>query len=222
MSANAFVGNCRVEYSQSPDVSHVSGALPRGALGVETGRSTRRGDDAGPLSTEAALVQLLGQVNAAVAKGAKLALGGKCIAPEGSCTEPTVMTDTASGNPAFREELFGPAALFFRESDEEAPVASATDSDFGSGGSVFTKDIERVKRAASRIETGMIFVNNLDWADADQPLGGVKTSGHGRELGDLGIQKFVYKKLVRVSAAEAPAITATTPQSSKRTVGEAA
>ena len=160
----------------------------------------------GPLSSETALVQLLSQVDAAVAKGAKLALGGKRIAREGSYMEPTVLTDIASDNPAFREEFFGPVALFFRVKDDEEAIALANDSDFGLGGSVFTKDIARGKRVASRIETGMMFVNNLDWADADLPFGGVKTSGYGRELGDMGIQQFVNKKLVRISAAEAPAV----------------
>ena len=160
----------------------------------------------GPLSTEAALMQLLKQVDAAVAKGAKLALGGTRIARAGSFMEPTILTDVMADNPAFREEFFGPVALFFRVKDEEAAIALANDSDFGLGGSVFTQDISRGKRVASRIETGMMFVNNLDWADADLPFGGVKTSGYGRELGDMGIQQFVNKKLVRISAAEAPAV----------------
>lgn len=162
----------------------------------------------GPLSTEAALVQLLNQVDGAVANGAKLALGGKRIERAGSFMEPTVLTDISPDNPAFREEFFGPVALFFRVKDEEAAIALANDSDFGLGGSVFTRDIARGKRVASRIETGMMFVNNLDWADADLPFGGVKTSGYGRELGDMGIQQFVNKKLVRISTSDAPALAA--------------
>lgn len=176
----------------------------------------------GPLSTEAALVQLLEQVDGAVAKGAKLALGGKRIARAGSYMEPTILTDVASDNPAFRQEFFGPVALFFRVKDEAAAIALANDSDFGLGGSVFTKDIARGKRVASRIETGMMFVNNLDWADADLPFGGVKTSGYGRELGDMGIQQFVNKKLVRTSAAEAPALAATTEKHLQTPLGAAA
>ncbi len=159
-----------------------------------------------PLSTEAALVQLLKQVDGAVAKGAKLALGGKRIERAGSYMEPTILTEISRDNPAYREEFFGPVALFFRVKDEEAAIALANDSDFGLGGSVFTKDIARGQRVASRIETGMMFVNNLDWADADLPFGGVKTSGYGRELGDMGIQQFVNKKLVRISPSEAPAL----------------
>ena len=175
----------------------------------------------GPLSTEAALVQLLGQVDAAVAKGAKLDLGGKRISRAGSYMEPTFLTGVTPDKPAFRQEFFGPVALFFRVTDDEAAIALASDSDFGLGGSVFTKDIARGKRVASRIETGMMFVNNLDWADADLSFGGVKTSGYGRELGDLGIQQFVNKKLVRISAADAPAIGAAAVQKPEK-IGETA
>ena len=160
----------------------------------------------GPLSTEAALVQLLKQVDGAVAKGAKVALGGQRITRAGSYMEPTILTNISADNPAYRQEFFGPVALFFRVKDEAAAIALANDSDFGLGGSVFTKDIARGKRVASQIETGMMFVNNLDWADADLPFGGIKTSGYGRELGDRGIQQFVNKKLVRISASAAPAI----------------
>ncbi len=175
-----------------------------------------------PLSTEEALVRLLEQVDGAVANGAKLAIGGKRIERAGSFMEPTILTDVSRDNPAFREEFFGPVALFFRVRDEEAAIALANDSDFGLGGSVFTKDIARGQRVASRIETGMMFVNNLDWADADLPFGGVKTSGYGRELGDMGIQQFVNKKLVRISTAEAPAIVAVAVPTQKalETVGE--
>ena len=157
----------------------------------------------GPLSTEAALLHLMEQVERAVAKGAKLVLGGKRIARPGSFMEPTILTDIKPDNPAFREEFFGPVVLFFRVKDEDAAVALA--NDFGLGGSVFTKDVARGQRLASRIETGMMFINNLDWSDADLPFGGVKSSGYGRELGDMGIQEFVNKKLVRTSASEAPA-----------------
>ncbi|HEY0282287.1 MAG TPA: NAD-dependent succinate-semialdehyde dehydrogenase [Rhizomicrobium sp.] len=158
----------------------------------------------GPLSTEAALQDLLKQVDGAVAKGAKVLMGGKRIDRPGSYMEPTILTDIKPDNPAFREEFFGPVALFFRVKNEDEAIALANDSDFGLGGSVFTKDIARGKRVASRIDTGMMFINNIDWSDAELPFGGIKNSGYGRELGDMGIQEFVNKKLVRVSSAGAP------------------
>ena len=118
--------------------------------------------------------------------------------------QPTILTDIKPDNPAFRDEFFGPVAMFFRVKDEDAAIALANDSDFGLGGSVFTKDVARGKRVASRVETGMMFINNIYWSDAELPFGGIKDSGYGRELGDMGIQQFVNKKLVRYVAAEAP------------------
>jgi succinate-semialdehyde dehydrogenase/glutarate-semialdehyde dehydrogenase len=158
----------------------------------------------GPLSTEAALLHLLEQVEGAVNKGATVLMGGKRIDRPGSFMEPTILTDIKPDNPAFRDEFFGPVALFFSVKDENEAIALANNSDFGLGGSVFTQDVERGKRVASRIETGMMFVNNIDWADAELPFGGIKSSGYGRELGDMGIQEFVNKKLVRVTSTEAP------------------
>ena len=159
----------------------------------------------GPLSSEAALVQLLKQVDNAVAKGAKLLIGGKRIDRPGSYMEPSILTDIKPDNPAFRDEFFGPVALFFRVKDEAAAIALANDSDFGLGGSVWTKDVARGKRVASKVETGMMFINNIDWSDAELPFGGIKNSGYGRELGDMGIQEFVNKKLVRTANEQAPA-----------------
>ena len=158
----------------------------------------------GPLSTESALVDLLKQVDGAVAKGAKVLMGGKRYDRPGSFMEPTILTDVSKDNPAFRDEFFGPVAMFFRVKDEDAAIALANDSDFGLGGSVFTKDIARGKRVASRVETGMMFINNISWSDAELPFGGIKDSGYGRELGNMGIQEFVNKKLVRTAHLEAP------------------
>jgi succinate-semialdehyde dehydrogenase/glutarate-semialdehyde dehydrogenase len=158
----------------------------------------------GPLSSESALVDLLKQVDGAVAHGAKVVMGGKRIDRPGSYMQPTILTGIKPENPAFREEFFGPVALFFPVKDEEAAIALANDSDFGLGGSVFTRDLARGQRVASRIETGMMFINNISWSDAELPFGGIKDSGYGRELGDMGIQQFVNKKLVRYVAAEAP------------------
>jgi len=158
----------------------------------------------GPLSTESALQQLLAQVETAVAHGAKIEIGGMRIDRPGAYMEPTILTNIKPDNPAFRDEFFGPVAMFFRVKDEAAAIALANDSDFGLGGSVFTKDLARGKRVASQVDTGMMFINNISWSDADLPFGGIKDTGYGRELGDMGIQEFVNKKLVRYVVAEAP------------------
>ena len=159
----------------------------------------------GPLSTEAALLQLLDQVERAVAKGATVVMGGKRIDRPGSFMQPTILTNIKPGNPAFREEFFGPVALFFRVKNEDEAVTLANDSDFGLGGSVFTKDVARGKRVASRVDTGMMFVNHPTWTTPDLPFGGIKNSGYGRELSSMGIQEFVNKKLVRAAPIDSPA-----------------
>jgi succinate-semialdehyde dehydrogenase/glutarate-semialdehyde dehydrogenase len=158
----------------------------------------------GPLSTEDALVQLLKQVDSAVKHGAKLLMGGKRLNRPGSFMEITILTDIKPDNPAFRDEFFGPVVSFYRVKDEAAAIALANDSDFGLGGSVFTKDVARGKRVASLVDTGMMFINNIDWSDAELPFGGIKNSGYGRELGNMGIQEFVNKKLVRIANHPAP------------------
>ena len=172
---------------------------------LEPGDPMDKATTLGPLSTEAALVQLLDQVNRAVASGATVVMGGKRIDRSGSFMQPTILTDIKPGNPAFREEFFGPVALFFRVKNEDEAVALANDSEFGLGGSVFTQNVARGKRVASRVDTGMMFVNHPTWTTPDLPFGGVKNSGYGRELSSMGIQEFVNKKLVRVSSIDAPA-----------------
>jgi succinate-semialdehyde dehydrogenase/glutarate-semialdehyde dehydrogenase len=159
----------------------------------------------GPLSTEEALLQLLRQVDSAVKHGAKLLMGGKRLNRPGSFMEITILSDIKPDNPAFRDEFFGPVVSFYRVKDEAAAIALANDSDFGLGGSVFTKDLARGKRVASQVDTGMMFINNIDWSDAELPFGGIKDSGYGRELGNMGIQEFVNKKLVRTATLDAPA-----------------
>ena len=153
-----------------------------------------------PLSSADALKNLLGQVEGAVAGGARVLTGGGRIDGQaGAFMQPTILTDIDKGNPAYMQEFFGPVALFFRVADEDAAVALANDSPFGLGGSVFTQDIERGKRLARRIDTGMVFINSSASSSPELPFGGVKNSGYGRELSGAGIQEFVNKKLIRVS-----------------------
>ena len=152
-----------------------------------------------PLSSEGALTTLLGQVERSVDAGARVVIGGSRIDHPGAFMQPTILTDIDTDNPAYSEEFFGPVALFFRVADENAAIALADDSPFGLGGSVFTQDIERAKRVASRVETGMVFINRPASSAPDLPFGGIKNSGYGRELSGAGIQEFINKKLIRVA-----------------------
>ena len=152
-----------------------------------------------PLSSSGALDNLLAQVAKAVEHGAKIVMGGKRIDHAGCFMQPTILTNISPNNPAFSEEFFGPVALFFRVANEDAAIALANDSPFGLGGSVFTRDVGRAKRVASRMDTGMVFINAPASSSPELPFGGVKNSGYGRELSSAGIQEFVNKKLIRVA-----------------------
>jgi succinate-semialdehyde dehydrogenase/glutarate-semialdehyde dehydrogenase len=158
----------------------------------------------GPLSSEEAVVQLADQVKRSVEAGAKVLLGGNRLNRPGAFMAPTILTNLKPEMAAYHEELFGPVASFYRVKDEQAAIKLANDSSFGLGGSVFTSDIERGKRVADQIDTGMVFINHPTWTQADLPFGGTKRSGYGRELSELGIEEFVNKKLIRISELTDP------------------
>jgi succinate-semialdehyde dehydrogenase/glutarate-semialdehyde dehydrogenase len=152
----------------------------------------------GPLCTKGAMELIEAQIAAAVDGGATISLGGRRMARLGYFLEPTILEDIAPANTAYYQEFFAPVALIFRVNGEAAAIKLANDSPYGLGGSIFTTDIERGKRVARQIETGMVFINRATWTAPDLPFGGVKNSGYGRELSDLGISEFVNKKLIRV------------------------
>ena len=153
----------------------------------------------GPLCTEGALHLVLKQVADAVHRGAKVLLGGYRLDRPGYFLTPTILTDITPQNPAYYQEFFAPVALVFRVKSEKEAISLANDSPYGLGGSVITKDIERGKRVARQIDTGMVFINRATWTAPELPFGGVKNSGYGRELSDLGIGEFVNKKLIRAA-----------------------
>jgi succinate-semialdehyde dehydrogenase / glutarate-semialdehyde dehydrogenase len=152
-----------------------------------------------PLCTEPALRLVESQIESAVKGGATVLLGGKRVDRPGYFLEPTILTNIKPENPVFHQEFFAPVALIFRVKNDDEAVKLANDSPYGLGGSVITKDIERGKRIARQIDTGMVFINQATWTAPDLPFGGVKNSGYGRELSDLGIGEFVNKKLIRVA-----------------------
>lgn len=153
----------------------------------------------GPLSSAEARDRLHKQVQQAKEKGAKVLLGGAPVAGEGCFYQPTILTGITRDNPAYFEEFFGPVAQIYVVKNDDDVVKLANDSHYGLGGSVFTKDISRGKALASRIETGMVYINSSTNTAPELPFGGVKRSGYGRELSDLGIKEFVNQKLVVVS-----------------------
>lgn len=171
---------------------------------LKVGDPTKSTTDLGPLCSEEAAENIENQVKRAVQGGAKIVLGGKRVDMDGAFMEATILTDIKSTNPVFYEEFFGPVALFFKVEDENEAIELANNSPFGLGGSVFTQDIERGKRVADQIDTGMVFINHPTWTQADFPFGGTKNSGYGREMAALGLEEFVNKKLIRTSELTDP------------------
>lgn len=169
-----------------------------GALVV--GDPTDPATQVGPLARPDLVDTLREQVEDSLAAGAEALVGGFDHPGPGAFVDPLVLTGVEPGMRVFREETFGPVAAVVRVADEEAAITAANDSDFGLGASIFSRDVERAKRVAARIEAGMIFVNTIVVSDPRLPFGGVKRSGFGRELGEWGIHEFVDVKSVAVVA----------------------
>ena len=152
--------------------------------------------DLSPLSSVAAAETLAKQVDQAVAEGADLASTGE---RRGAYFPPGVLTGVTEANSIFRQELFGPVAMVFKAADEDEAVALANDTPFGLGSYVFSSDADQAARVADRLEAGMVFINGVGLEAAELPFGGIKRSGFGRELGTLGIEEFVNKKMIRTA-----------------------
>lgn len=150
----------------------------------------------GPLSSQDALDNLLEQVNTTVKQGARIVTGGKQADLKGAFMQPTILTDLKPEMLAYQEELFGPVASFYRVKTEEEAIKLANVTRFGLGSSIFSKDIERAKKMAHQIDSGMVFINQPTKSNEKLPFGGTKRSGYGRELSALGIDEFINKKLI--------------------------
>jgi succinate-semialdehyde dehydrogenase/glutarate-semialdehyde dehydrogenase len=151
-----------------------------------------------PLSSVAAAQKLEMQIQQAVDQGAVLRTGGRIVAGTKAYLEATVLTDVKAGMKAHHEELFGPVAVVYRVESENEAIALANDTPFGLGSGVFSKDPERARRIGEQIDAGMVYLNAAGGSQADLPFGGIKRSGLGRELGYLGIEEFMNKKVVRL------------------------
>ena len=121
---------------------------------------------------------------------------------EGAFYQPTVLTGVTRDMPSFDQELFGPVATVYRVNDEEEAIKLANDSSYGLGGSVYSKDEERARRVAERIDTGMVFINQPTNSQEDLPFGGTEKLRLRRELSEYGIKEFVNKKLIHRKSSE--------------------
>ena len=133
-----------------------------------------------------------------MAAGGALRCGGHLPEGTGAFYPPTVLVDAPQGSPAAEEELFGPVAAVWSVADAAEAVRRANRSRFGLSASVWTRDEARARQIAAQLETGGVFVNQFSYSDPRLPFGGVKDSGHGRELGVFGLREFVNVKTLSV------------------------
>lgn len=153
----------------------------------------------GPLATADAVKSLDADVQKTVEAGAKLLTGGHPLKMPGNYYAPTVLANIPKNSPAYREELFGPVASLFRVKDIDEAICIANDSRFGLGASAWTKDEGERERFINELESGMVFINKMVASDPRIPFGGVKHSGHGRELSANGIREFMNIKTVSIA-----------------------
>ena len=160
----------------------------------------------GPLSSERAAEGLIEQVQDAIDRGATVVLGGGRIDRPGAFVEPTILTDVTPAMRAYHEELFGPVAVVYRVPDEDAAIELANATSFGLGGTIYCSDLARARRVADRLECGMVWVNSPTSTQPELPFGGIKRSGYGRELSDLGMHE-IRQPQAHQNAAARPAVS---------------
>ncbi|MGA8620202.1 MAG: NAD-dependent succinate-semialdehyde dehydrogenase [Candidatus Sulfotelmatobacter sp.] len=153
----------------------------------------------GPLATSDAVKSLDADVQKTIKAGAKVLTGGHPLKLPGNYYAPTVLTDIPKESPAYREELFGPVASLFRVKDIDEAIRLANDSRFGLGASAWTTDEHERERFIDELESGMVFINKMVASDPRVPFGGVKHSGHGRELSANGIREFMNITTVSIA-----------------------
>jgi len=157
--------------------------------------------DVGPLATADGLKELDADVQKTIQAGARLLTGGKRLNQPGNYYLPTVLTNIPEGSPAACGELFGPVASLFRAKNAEDAIRIANSSPFGLGASAWTNDGAEREKFINGLESGMVFINRMVASDPRLPFGGVKRSGHGRELAIFGIREFMNIKTVSIEGA---------------------
>jgi succinate-semialdehyde dehydrogenase/glutarate-semialdehyde dehydrogenase len=165
---------------------------------LRVGDPFQEGTQLGPLASASAVSSLDEAVKKSVAAGARVLTGGHPLNLPGSFYAPTVLTDIPKDSPAYSEEFFGPVASIFRVKDIDQAIQIANDVRFGLGASAWTNDPVETERFINELDAGMVFLNKMLASDARLPFGGVKYSGHGRELAAQGIREFMNIKTVSI------------------------
>ncbi len=161
---------------------------------LKIGNGMDEGVNVGPLINERAANDVMGFVEDAVAKGAKVVAGGQRSSLGNCFVQPTILTNVNDGMRVFREEIFGPVAPLFRFSTEEQAIAMANDTEFGLACYFYSRDIGRVWRVAEGLEYGIVGINEGIISNEMAPFGGVKESGQGREGSKYGLDDYLEIK----------------------------
>jgi len=160
---------------------------------IHQGNPLRKDVQMGPLARLDLVETLARQLQHTLKQGAKLVIGGE---HEGCNFQPTLIDFVTVDSTAFQEETFGPLATVIRAKNEEDAIAIANNHKYGLAAALWTEDREHAYKLARRIEAGNVFVNSLVRSDSRIPFGGIKKSGYGRELGEIGIKEFMNMKSV--------------------------
>jgi succinate-semialdehyde dehydrogenase/glutarate-semialdehyde dehydrogenase len=161
---------------------------------LKVGPGTEAGVQIGPLIDDKAVAKVEEHVQDAVAKGAKVLVGGKKHALGGLFYEPTLLTEVSTKMKVTREETFGPVAPLFRFKTEEEGIAMANDTEFGLASYFYARDVGRIWRVGEGLESGMVGINTGLISNEVAPFGGVKESGIGREGSKYGIEEYLEVK----------------------------
>jgi succinate-semialdehyde dehydrogenase / glutarate-semialdehyde dehydrogenase len=176
-------------------------ALVTGVGKLKVGNPMDRTTDVGAMARANLRLELHRQVELTVAAGATLRAGGHCLDGPGFFYAPTVLDHVTPQMTAFTEETFGPVAAIVRVKDVDEAIARANQTAFGLGAALWTRNVERARTLARRLDAGAVFINGLVASDPRLPFGGIKHSGYGRELGSYGLKEFVNIKSLWIGPA---------------------
>ena len=190
-----------VEASVAPEFER---RFADGIRALRVGDPLNASTQVGPLAREDLRDALERQVAASVRMGARVVVGGTKRPGTGWFYEPTLLADVTEDMPVLCEETFGPVAALLAVRDAEEALRVANSSRYGLGAALWTRDEALARTLARRIESGSVFINGMVASDPRLPFGGVKRSGHGRELSSFGIREFVNVQTIWIGPAKEP------------------